>query len=133
MRQGNAAGGIIFADIDFDDQYDALIWLGYFGTQILVWLEVFVRRGNAYVRTNFAEIPSLEIDTENMRIRGAIRNHAASHSWFLYAFVDDAFVRTYYITLTQCIHTSEPLIITALCDGKGSGRRTSGIRGNAAF
>ena len=118
MRQGNATGGIIFADIDFDGQDDVLVWLGHFGAQGLVWFDGFVRRGDTYVRTNFAKISNPELDTENMRIRGTIRNHAASHSWFMYAFVDDAFVRTDYITFETCRDTLEPLYIITLYHGE---------------
>jgi len=117
-RQGNATGGIIFADIDFDGQHDVLVWLGHFGAQGTVAFDGFVRRGDTYARTNFTDIPNPELDMENMRVRGTIRNHGASHSWFIYAFADGTFKRTDEITFETCTETFEFMHIITLRDGE---------------
>ena len=116
-RQANAKGGLILLDIDFDGANDVLVWTGNWGTQGLVTYEAFLNRGDSYIATNFEDIPNPRIDRENQKIGGTIRNWAASHSYFIYKFIDGYFVRMDSFTREACRDTHEVKYIFELRDG----------------
>jgi len=113
----NIAAGVVLLDVDFDGVTDVLLFRGHQGNQGVVTYFAFLKRSGRYVPTNFDEIPFPTIDVEGHRIMGSIRNWAASHSWFVYAFIDDHFVMVDSFTREVCRETSELMYIITLRDG----------------
>ena len=92
-RLGNASGGVVLADINFDGTKDVLVMQGMHGNQGFSTYEAFLRHGDKYIRVAF-DFPNPSINVERERIGSFIRNWAASHTWQMYAFEDGKFVLT---------------------------------------
>ena len=101
-RRCGIVGGLYLTDINFDGVNDVLVWLGRFGAQYATLYAAFLSYGDSYIATSFDEIPNPMLDRENRRISGFTRNWAASHSFFLYEFVDGALVMTCLIWILFC-------------------------------
>jgi hypothetical protein len=98
-RAGNASGGLLVADVDFDGQNDILVLAGRFGTQGAAGYNCFLARGNGFEPCeSFLEIRNPAIDKENKKVLGVWRNWAASHSWAMYSFESGEFVMTDILT-----------------------------------
>ena len=104
-RQSGISGGLSLADVNFDGINDVLIWLGNFGAQGTTRYTAFLNNDSGFIETSFDEIPSPMLDRENQRILGFTRNWAASHSYFLYEFVDGALVMIYSYTREFCVRS----------------------------
>jgi hypothetical protein len=98
-RIGNASGGLVIADADFDGVRDVLVLNGSYGAQGLTIYTCFLNRGGVYKKcAGFSDVPNPAIDAENKKILGTIRSWAASHSWMMYEFVDGVLAETERLT-----------------------------------
>jgi len=118
MRLGSAIKGITLIDIDFDGIKDVLVWLGSFGNQGAMVYDAFLNRENSYIETNFAEILNPAINTQDGSIRGSTRNSGASHSFFIYSFINDSFVKTDEFTREIDLDVNKPKYRISLKDGE---------------
>ena len=98
-RTGNASGGLILTDVNFDGVNDILVNEGHFGSQGLIRYTCYLNRGGTYkLNESFSDISNPALDTENKKVLGCWRNWAASHSWVMYSFVNGVFVETDRLT-----------------------------------
>jgi len=98
-RIGNASGGLIIADVNFDGQRDILVSQGHFGNQGLVTFACFIYNNGVYkLNESFSDIPNPAIDNENNKILSTWRNWAASHSWAMFSYIDGEFIKTNMLT-----------------------------------
>jgi len=98
-RIGNAFGGLIIADVNFDGQRDILVLQGQFGNQGAATFACFIYDNGVYkLNESFSEIPNPAIDNKNSRILSTWRNWAASHSWAMFSYIDGEFIRTNMLT-----------------------------------
>jgi|GEM_PF-1200427 len=98
-RIGNATGGLIIADINFDGRRDILVKQGHFGNQGLVNFSAFIYENGEYApNESFSQIANPAIDAENERILSTWRNWAASHSWAKFVYENGEFVMTDILT-----------------------------------
>jgi Protein of unknown function (DUF3298). len=98
-RIGNADGGFILVDVDFDGQEDVLVKNGHFGAQGAVTYSCFLQRDKAFVENeSFSDIANPAVDAENQLILSTWRNWAASHSWAEFSYQKGAYVMTRKLT-----------------------------------
>jgi preprotein translocase subunit SecE len=98
-RTQNASGGLIIADVNFDGRNDILIKQGHFGNQGFVLYTCFFFFFFFYVlNRSFSSIRNPSLDTTNSRILTSWRNHAASHSWAMYSYINGVFTETERLT-----------------------------------
>jgi hypothetical protein len=94
-RIGNASGGLIIADVNFDGRWDILVKQGHFGNQGFVAFSAFIYNDGKYEQNScFSSISNPAIDVENERILSMWRNWSASHSWAKYTYENGEFVMT---------------------------------------
>lgn len=114
-RIGNASGGLILADVDFDGEDDILVKRGHLGNQGFVTYTCFLKQKNKYILNDeFSRILNPSLDEKNKKILSAWRNWAASHSWAMYSFVDGVFVQTDQLTEEPCDDSTEDWVHNAI-------------------
>lgn len=98
-RFGNASGGLILMDVNFDGHRDILVLRGHSGTQGSVSFTCFIYHEGTYTHNpSFSGISNPRIDAQNQRILSVWRNWAASHGRAMFLYVDGVFVITDILT-----------------------------------
>lgn len=89
-------------DVNFDGVNDILLCLGHFGNQGLIAYKCYLADGGAFkLCPSFAGIANPSVDSDTRVVRSQWRNYAASHSWGIYRYQDDAFI------MTECLTEAE--------------------------
>ena len=98
-RIGNASGGLILKDINFDGQKDILVSLGHFGNQAFVKFTCFLKKNETYeLNKSFSKITNPSLDMQNQQVLSTWRNWSASHSWAMYSYICGEFIETDSLT-----------------------------------
>ena len=81
--------------MNFDGQKDILVFQGLFGSQGAARYACFLSTGDTYeTNEDFSYIMNPALDEHNKRILSTWRNHAASHSWAMFAYENGVFIET---------------------------------------
>ena len=98
-RIGNASGGLILTDINFDGHKDILVSQGHFGAQGSVTFACYLGSDDTYIlNDSFSKIANPALDVQNHRILSTWRNMAVSHSWAMYSYINGQLIETDRLT-----------------------------------